>query len=187
MTCIPESLKTTFTLDKADEVVLKVRTPKCWVGRELTQHLYFSGPSPPVFTPSKIQPDLSYSLVTAEETALLYRLKGDTNPLHVIPEAGRQMGFKGAIVHGLWTYNARLYGVLRVAGNSQAANIKKLRNEVCFTFKFCGYLDYSDPAAWTVGSRWLRRDQGHGSKQGQEGSPPKWLSFIMRVTEAHKL
>ncbi|KAK7906039.1 hypothetical protein LTR67_000764 [Exophiala xenobiotica] len=106
------------------------------------------GPSAEIFTPPKRHPDLSYLLVTTQETALLYRLNGDTNPLHAIPEPGRQMGFKGAIIHGLWTYNATLYAVLNVAGDSQAANIKS------FEAKFASPLYPGDKATvqvWRLG------------------------------------
>ncbi|TGZ81721.1 Thioesterase/thiol ester dehydrase-isomerase [Ascodesmis nigricans] len=51
------------------------------------------------------------------ETAhLLYRLNGDYNPLHADPAAGVNAGFKGEIMHGLYTWNSVARAVLRRFG-----------------------------------------------------------------------
>jgi peroxisomal enoyl-CoA hydratase 2 len=55
--------------------------------------------------------------------ALLYRLNGDYNPLHADPTIGPKMGFKGAILHGLCTYNIVAVQVLRTFGKSNPANL----------------------------------------------------------------
>lgn len=49
-------------------------------------------------------PDVVVQAATSPTQALLYRLNGDLNPLHVDPELARQVGFERPILHGLATY-----------------------------------------------------------------------------------
>jgi len=51
-------------------------------------------------------------------------LNGDYNPLHADPTVGPKMGFKGAILHGLCTYNIAAVQVLRAFGGSDPLNFK---------------------------------------------------------------
>ena len=77
--------------------------------------------------PQGKKPDAVHTLQTNAESALLYRLNGDYNPLHATPEPGQKMGFGGAIMHGLFSWNSACHGLLQVLGGSDPANIKEFQ------------------------------------------------------------
>jgi acyl dehydratase len=67
----------------------------------------FGGPSGPVTTPHAMPerpPDLSITTATLPQAALIYRLSGDLNPLHVDPKVASAGGFARPILHGLCTF-----------------------------------------------------------------------------------
>jgi acyl dehydratase len=69
----------------------------------------FDGPRPPKSPIPKIPSGASPAFVVEErvspEQALLYRLSGDPNPLHIDPAVAKLFGFeRGPILHGLATY-----------------------------------------------------------------------------------
>lgn len=55
------------------------------------------------------------------------RLNGDYNPLHATPEPGAKMGFGGAIMHGLSSFNFACHGLLKEIGGSDPKNIKEFQ------------------------------------------------------------
>ena len=83
------------------------------------------GEKSPDYSPPKGRaPDATSSLQTNRETAHLYRLNGDYNPLHATPEPGAKMGFGGAIMHGLYSWNTSAVAVLRAFGVSDPNNLR---------------------------------------------------------------
>lgn len=58
-------------------------------------------------------PDATSAVATAPNQALLFRLLGDRNPLHVDPAVARQAGFARPILHGACTFGIACAEVLR--------------------------------------------------------------------------
>ena len=84
------------------------------------------GPATANFPPPKDRkPDVVFEDQTTKESALLYRLNGDYNPLHATPEPGKKMGFGGAIMHGLYSWNSTAHLLLKHLGGSDPANLKE--------------------------------------------------------------
>ncbi len=64
---------------------------------------------------------------TSLEQALLYRISGDTNPLHADPEFAAEVGFpEGPILHGLCTYGHVARAVIQQSGGGDAARLRSL-------------------------------------------------------------
>jgi acyl dehydratase len=76
----------------------------------------FGGPqhvtSPPHAIPERA-PDHICDLPTRPETALLYRLSGDVNPLHADPEFAKTAGYPRPILHGLATFGVAGHALLK--------------------------------------------------------------------------
>lgn len=62
------------------------------------------GPSSTPATAPAREPDRVLSASTRPDQALLYRLCGDDNPLHLDPDVAKDAGFPRPILHGLCTY-----------------------------------------------------------------------------------
>jgi acyl dehydratase len=74
-----------------------------------------SMPDVPPGGPPGDRPDFTEDVVISPRAALIYRLNGDRNPLHIDPEAARQAGFEIPILHGLCAYGICGYSVLSKA------------------------------------------------------------------------
>jgi acyl dehydratase len=63
-----------------------------------------SGPQPAPHRLPETAPTVVVDLRTHANSALIYRLSGDRNPLHADPKAAAAGGFKSPILHGLCTF-----------------------------------------------------------------------------------
>lgn len=95
-------------------------------------------------------PDLVSVHPTRPETALLYRLNADPNPLHADPEVARAAGFDRPILHGLASYAAAGFLIVRHFGESQPERLKSL--DVRFTAPMFPGEDL-ELQAWREGDR----------------------------------
>lgn len=68
-------------------------------------------------------PDLSCDLPTRPETALIYRLSGDVNPLHAEPTFAREAGYPRPILHGLATFGVAGHALLKTLCNYDPARL----------------------------------------------------------------
>lgn len=59
------------------------------------------------------EPDLSCDFETRKDQALLFRLTGDRNPLHVDSTLAAKAGFEAPILHGLCTYGIACHAILK--------------------------------------------------------------------------
>ncbi|KAL3486065.1 HotDog domain-containing protein [Aspergillus germanicus] len=86
------------------------------------------GPRTPAHNVPNRPPDARHTVQTSEETVFLYRLNGDYNPLHAVPDVGKQMGLGGVIIHGLFTWSSACYGVLHACcGGGERSEPRRLQ------------------------------------------------------------
>lgn len=71
-------------------------------------------------------PDHVHSLPTALSQAMIYRLSGDFNPLHIDPEVARAAGFEAPILHGLCTFGVVGRSLLAVLCGNDATRIRSM-------------------------------------------------------------
>jgi acyl dehydratase len=88
----------------------------------------FGGPrgtEPPGELPERA-PDRQVIRETRPEQALLYRLSGDRNPLHVDPKFAARGGFSQPILHGLCTYGVTGRALLRAVCDGDPARFRSM-------------------------------------------------------------
>ncbi|KAJ4495698.1 HotDog domain-containing protein [Lentinula edodes] len=85
---------------------------------------------------------------SAPDQALLYRLSGDYNPLHIDPQVGRAAGFGGTILHGLATFGFAARALLNAIAYNEPESLK------FFGVRFTSPVkpgDVLETHAWEVG------------------------------------
>ncbi|MGD1925683.1 MAG: MaoC/PaaZ C-terminal domain-containing protein [Paracoccaceae bacterium] len=84
-----------------------------------------SGPLKPVHQIPDRNPEITHSIETLPQAALIYRLSGDPNPLHASPEVAAKAGFKAPILHGLCSFGVAGRSVLDTYCDGDPARLKR--------------------------------------------------------------
>ncbi len=82
---------------------------------------------PAMPAPPAREPDLVCDLQTLPQSALLYRLCGDMNPLHADPEVARGAGFEAPILHGRCTLGVAMHALIRSCCDYDATRLKSMQ------------------------------------------------------------
>jgi peroxisomal enoyl-CoA hydratase 2 len=85
---------------------------------------FIAGPPTAKPIPKDQKPDHVVNEKTTEEQAIVYRLSGDYNSLHIDPKIGKAAGFGGVILHGLSTYGFAARAVIRAVGGNDPNSLK---------------------------------------------------------------
>ncbi|KAF7762145.1 hypothetical protein Agabi119p4_8738 [Agaricus bisporus var. burnettii] len=96
----------------------------------------------------KRSPDHTVPDATSPEQALVFRLSGDYNPLHIDPSIGECLGFGGVILHGLSTFGFAARAIIKSVGNNDPKSLK------FFGVRFTSPVkpgDKLETQAWEVG------------------------------------
>lgn len=84
------------------------------------------GAPQPHAIPADREPDLTLDLATRPEQAVIYRLSGDYNPLHIDPAVARAGGFDKPILHGLCSYGVAGRAILKLLCGNDSARLRRL-------------------------------------------------------------
>ncbi|WP_241021623.1 MaoC/PaaZ C-terminal domain-containing protein [Burkholderia sp. Ac-20353] len=66
-------------------------------------------------------------LRVAPNTALIYRLSGDDNPLHVDPAVAATMGYERPILHGLCSFGMAGHALVRAIAGNDPGSVREMR------------------------------------------------------------
>lgn len=84
------------------------------------------GQPTPYRMPEGRDPDATLALITRPEQAVIYRLSGDSNPLHIDPEVALSAHFDRPILHGMCSYGIAGRAILKLRCGSDATRLRKL-------------------------------------------------------------
>ena len=125
-----------------------------WVNFYLGEGGFGGDPGPKSVThnpPEGVKPDWSVTEKVPENQAVLYRLNGDLNPLHLDPEFARDGGQERPILHGLCTYG---YAVRAVVNKALGGDVNRFRS---FRARFASVVYPGD----TLTTRCWKTSEGH--------------------------
>jgi len=84
-----------------------------------------AAPAPRTATP-ETAPDHVCELTTRPESALIYRLSGDYNPVHADPAVAKAAGFERPILHGLCSFGVTGHALLKTLCGWNAGRLKEI-------------------------------------------------------------
>jgi len=116
-------------------------------------------------------PDFEHVEATTAEQAILYRLSGDLNPLHVDPQLAQAVGFSKPILHGLCTYGHAGRAILKHACGGDATRFRS------FAGRFAGVVMPGD----TLTTRGWRVEPGRYVVQTSAGDRAVLTNSIAEV------
>src|SRR5262245_36814459 len=85
------------------------------------------GPQPPPHRLPETAPQVAVNLKTHANSALVYRLSGDKNPLHADPSAAAEGRFKTPILHGLCTFGVAGRALIKACCGGDPARLKSMQ------------------------------------------------------------
>ncbi|GAA97273.1 uncharacterized protein L969DRAFT_42663 [Mixia osmundae IAM 14324] len=124
----------------------------------------------PAGKPPTRDPDFVQSDPTSAEQAILYRLSGDYNPLHIDPQIGQRLGFGGVILHGLCSYGFAARALVNRVAKGDSTRFKKMAARFTSPVKPG---DTLETLIWT--------------EKAQDGSGDISVGFVQRIKENGKL
>ena len=85
------------------------------------------GPQPEPHKLPEDAPELTFDIKTHANSALIYRLSGDRNPLHADPKAAAGGGFRTPILHGLCTFGVTGRALVEACCGGDPARLKSIQ------------------------------------------------------------
>ncbi|KIY70234.1 peroxisomal dehydratase [Cylindrobasidium torrendii FP15055 ss-10] len=84
---------------------------------------FIAGPPTAKPIPKDRKPDWIVQDQTTPEQAIIFRLSGDYNPLHIYPKIGEAAGFGGVILHGLSTFGFGARALIKAIGGNDPQSL----------------------------------------------------------------
>ncbi|KAF8323934.1 peroxisomal dehydratase [Clavulina sp. PMI_390] len=94
-------------------------------------------------------PQYTFTQKISDEQAIIYRLSGDYNPLHIDPTIGQKAGFGGIILHGLCSYGVTARGLVQAIGGGDPNSLKAISSRFTSPVKLGDTLEVR---AWELGA-----------------------------------
>ena len=121
----------------------------------------FGGEDVPASIPVELDsnPDIIHEVTTTEDQALIFRLSGDSNPLHSDPNFAKMAGYPKPILHGLCSYGVACRSIVEALCEKDSKKLKK------FNVRFSSPVF---PGETIVTEMWKKDDEIHFQSKVKE-------------------